>query len=75
MGGGFNLIQTFPKFDFPTRWGGGGGVRHIWDMSPNYADFFFEVTPNRLIPTLDKIVGKTQMAYIPGTYIAGVDGV
>ena len=26
--------------------GGEGGVSHNWDMSPNYGDFFFEVTPN-----------------------------
>ena len=25
--------------------GGRGGVSHNWDMSPNYGDFFFEVTP------------------------------
>ena len=25
---------------------------------------------NRIKPTLDKIIGKTQMAYIPGRYIA-----
>ena len=39
------MIQTFPKLDFPTRWGEGEGRWHESDMFPKFADFLFAVTP------------------------------